>query len=75
VAAGVWASWPGQKGHWGLNSGSGGLPASSILKSWGLFARSLAMITHSLLSRFCLNSGMARLSWFLSQVFIVTHHT
>ena len=62
TSGGVMDSLPGQNGHLGLNE-TGLRGARWVAISSGRFARSVAMITHSLVAKFWRSSGMWYSYW------------
>src|SRR5438045_7502251 len=58
ISPGAICSFPGQNGQLGEYFGSGFTSVRFVFSSSGRLARSVAMITHSLVKRFCRISGM-----------------
>src|SRR5579884_1020427 len=57
TSGGVLSSLPGQKGQLGTKEATG-FPACERTSSFGRLARSVAMMTHSLVTKFCRSSGI-----------------
>src|SRR5579864_3703822 len=64
TSGGVLLSLPGQNGQLSTNAGTGSA-TRCVAKSSGRLARSVAMITHSLVKKFCRSSGIVSPSTFL----------
>src|SRR6267154_3247320 len=65
TSGGVLLSFPGQNGQLSTNEGTV-CAGRCVANSSGRLARSVAMMTHSLVKKFCRNSGMAILQHLLS---------
>jgi hypothetical protein len=67
TSGGVLLSFPGQNGQLSTNAGTVG-PVRCVANSSGRLARSVAMMTHSLVKKFCRSSGIWNLHTLYRQI-------